>query len=42
MLDASVDLNADIQLKALQCLPPLLTNYSDICGAELLKVRDER
>ena len=37
-LDIATEMNSDIQLKALQCLSPLMANYNDLYGAELVKV----
>jgi hypothetical protein len=37
-LEITTEMNSDIQLKALQCLSPLMANYSDLYGAELVKV----
>jgi hypothetical protein len=39
VLESAAEMNSsDIQLKALQCLSPLMANYDDLYGSELVKV----
>lgn len=38
VLEAASEMNSDIQLKALQCLSPLMANFNDLYGPELIRV----
>ena len=38
VLETAAEMNSDIQLKSLQCLSPLMANYNDIYGSELIRV----
>lgn len=39
VLETAAEMNSDIQLKSLQCLSPLMANYNDLYGMELIRVR---
>ena len=38
VLESGAEMNSDIQLKSLQCLSPLMANYNDLYGSELIRV----
>lgn len=38
VLEVAAEMNSDVQLKSLQCLSPLMANFNDLYGAELIRV----